>query len=92
MGAQRGRPAARTRLIGRLGLPSVSMRTAKLFQRVVIKGGMAAFVGKTGRVVNIERDGSTKMYRVRLDVPVEIAGIGKVTDDLWTAEFLGSTK
>jgi proline racemase len=48
---------------------------------------MAEFIGKTGTVIDIEGT-RPKMYRVRLDAPVEIEGIGSVTDDLWEGRFL----
>jgi hypothetical protein len=47
-----------------------------------------AFDGKTGTIQGIEMDGGTKMYRVRLDTPVNIPGIGQVTDDLWSSKYL----
>jgi hypothetical protein len=51
-----------------------------------------AFHGKTGEVVNIEYDGRIKMYRVRLDTPVQIENLGEVRDDLWLGEFLKTIK
>jgi hypothetical protein len=45
---------------------------------------MLEFVGKTGTVTGIEN----RMYRVRLDEPVNIPGIGPVKDDLWDGTFL----
>lgn len=61
----------------------------KIGQRVKVLAGMTEFVGSTGRVVdNTERDGRTTMYRVRLDVPVNVPGVGLVTDDLWAVEYL----
>jgi hypothetical protein len=57
-------------------------------RRVKIKSGMQEFVGKTGTVVGEEMDGRTRMYRVRLDEPVEIPGVGMVEDDLWAGSFL----
>lgn len=55
-------------------------------RRVRIISGMQEFVGKTGTVVCEKeyRDGRTWMHRVRLDEPVEIPGVGLVTDDLWS--------
>lgn len=52
-----------------------------------LPGQMREFAGKTGRVVGTEKCGEL-YYRVRLDDPVFINGVGKVTDDLWTARFL----
>ena len=52
-------------------------------RRVKIMGGMAEFVGKTGMA---EREGS--FWRVELDHPVEIPGIGIVTDDIWKGYYL----
>lgn len=57
-------------------------------QRVKILDGMKEFVGKTGQVVDVEKDGSTKMYRVKLDKPVEIPNVGMVDNDLWAREYL----
>jgi hypothetical protein len=45
---------------------------------------MAEFVGKIGTIV--EREGI--LLRVRLDEPVEVPGIGRVTDDLWEPRAL----
>ena len=54
-------------------------------RRVKITGGMSEFVGKFGTIVDdTERDGRTVMYRIRLDRPVEIPGVGMVQDDLWS--------
>ncbi len=49
---------------------------------------MKQFVGKIGTIVNVELDGRTKMYRVKLDKPVEIPGVGLVEDDLWAGQYL----
>lgn len=58
--------------------------------RVAIKdvpGQMPEFVGKTGRVVGTEKYGEL-FYRVQLDTPVYIEGVGRVGDDIWTARFM----
>lgn len=55
---------------------------------VKILGGMKEFVGKRGYVTGIEMDGRKRMYRVRLESPVEIPGVGAVEDDLWSRPFL----
>ena len=49
-----------------------------------------AFHGKTGRIVSVEKDGYTKMFRVVLDEPVEIHGVldYDVTSDLWAGSYL----
>jgi hypothetical protein len=52
--------------------------------RVKITGGMKEFIGKTGRV-QAKEDG---MWRVILDSPVEIPGVGRVTSDLWEGRYL----
>lgn len=58
-------------------------------QRVKILGGMTEFVGKTGTISqNHEKDGRTTMYRVRLDEPVDVPGVGQVKDDIWAGEWL----
>jgi hypothetical protein len=56
-----------------------------------LNGLHAAFEGKTGTVVNTEGT-RPKMYRVRLDEPVTIDGLGQVRDDLWSREWLRPTK
>jgi len=40
------------------------------------------FHNKTGTIISIEKDGRTNMFRVRLDSPVMLPVVGKVTDDL----------
>jgi hypothetical protein len=52
--------------------------------RVKITGGMKEFIGKTGRV-QAKEDG---LWRVILDSPVEVPGVGRVTSDLWEGRFL----
>lgn len=62
-------------------------------QSVRIVSGMAEFVGKSGTIIdNTERDGRTTMYRVRLDEPVIVPGVGQVTDDLWAGGRLKTAK
>jgi len=46
------------------------------------------FAGCTGRVVGVEHDGRTRMYRVALDRPVAVPGVGTVSDDLWSGLWL----
>lgn len=48
-------------------------------RRVMILAGMREFIGCTGTVVAKEGP----MLRVKLDKPVEIPGVGTVTDDTW---------
>lgn len=60
----------------------------KVGQRVKILEGMREFIGKTGTVLYSEQDGYTRMYRVRLDKPVMVDGVGLVEDDLWARAFL----
>lgn len=57
------------------------------------KGGVpnsvtSAFVGKRGRVIDMEKDGGTKMWRVRFDDPVQVPGVGEVEDDLFSSAYL----
>ena len=52
-------------------------------RQVKILGGMKEFVGKTGEA---QKEG--RMWRVYLDTPVTIPGIGTVRDDLWEGRFL----
>ena len=55
----------------------------------IMGGGMKEFRRKTGTVIeNDYRDGNVRMYRVRLDEPVTIVGVGEVNDDLWAGRFL----
>lgn len=42
-------------------------------------GGMKEFYGKTGTVIGAEGE----YLRIRLDFPVDIHGVGRVSDDLW---------
>lgn len=62
-------------------------RDARENQRVQIKGGMREFVGKTGTIIGKEGN----QYRVRLDSPVNIPGVGYVEDDLWDGNMLKRT-
>jgi hypothetical protein len=52
--------------------------------RIAADGGMPVFWGKTGRIISEEMG----MYRVRLDEPVEITGLGRVSSDLWESSLL----
>lgn len=47
-----------------------------------------AFNGQTGRVLYSEKVGRERFYRVKLDKPVLIDGLGPVSDDLWTRKYL----
>jgi len=67
----------------------------KAGMRVTISGGMEEFRGKRGVIINTERligDVGGLMYRVRLDEPVEIPGLGKVEDDVWAVDRLQPLK
>jgi hypothetical protein len=68
------------------------LRMKKLRQRVKILGGMKEFVGQLGTIIDYEKDGRTTMYRVRLDVPVEIPNVGEVSDDLWAGSYLRNVR
>ena len=46
---------------------------------VKILDGLPAFIGQTGVIVDKEG----KLYRVKLDQPVTVDGVGIVTSDLW---------
>ncbi len=50
------------------------------------------FEDQIGTVSEVEMDGRTKMFRVRLDSPVEVPGVGSVTSDLWSREHMKTTK
>lgn len=56
-------------------------------RRVRIVAGMAEFVGQVGEAI---REG--KMWRVYLDQPVEVPGVGRVSDDLWEGRFLKTVR
>jgi len=56
--------------------------------RVKIKTNGDPFDGSTGNLIDVEMDGMTRMYRVKLDKPVKIEGLSPVTEDLWAGEFL----
>jgi hypothetical protein len=45
---------------------------------------MSEFVGQIGQILDIE-DG---MYRVYLETPVFVPGVGEVTNDLWEGSLL----
>jgi len=51
---------------------------------VKILGGLPVFIGQTGVIVDKEG----KLYRVKLDTPVEVPDVGLVTDDLWEPKLL----
>ena len=51
---------------------------------VRILEGLAPLIGKTGVITDKEG----KLYRVKLDEPVEVDGVGIVTDDLWMPAHL----
>lgn len=50
------------------------------------------FHGKTGTIIGSEKDGSTTLYRVKLDDPADVPNVGKVEDDLWAGKFLKRIK
>lgn len=66
----------------------MSNRKKSYGARVQVLMGMTEFVGKTGTVVGWEKDGRTWLNRVKLDVPVEVPGVGVVRSDLWASEYL----
>jgi hypothetical protein len=47
----------------------------------------AAFEGQKGTIVGFEQ-GKPVMFRVKLDNPIDILGVGLVKDDLWSGEYL----
>ena len=59
---------------------------------VACPGDPSPFAGRTGRVVGYEMDGRTRLYRVWLDRPVDVPGVGLVTDDLWSGPWLRKIK
>jgi hypothetical protein len=58
---------------------------------VKITSGDLAFVGRTGCIVS-EGYEYDRLYRIRLDEPVEVPGVGKVTNDLWERKFFKVVK
>ena len=54
-------------------------QTQLIGRTVQIRGGTGEFVGRVGTVVAHEGG----MYRIRLIVPVNVAGVGEVKADLW---------
>jgi len=65
----------------------------KVGQRVQIMSGMREFVGKTGTYHgDFEKDGSTKLYRIVLDQPVMVPGVGFVGNDLWSKDHLQNVR
>jgi hypothetical protein len=75
------------RRIGRRPHPN-----SRIGRRVQIMGGKKEFVGRTGVIVDLEKHGWEKLYRVELDDPVEIPLVGLVTDDLWEGRFLKTVR
>lgn len=67
--------------------------TKQTGQRVKILSGMKEFVGQIGTIIdNTERDGRTTMYRVQLDKPIQVPGVGTVQDDLWAGTYLRNVR
>jgi hypothetical protein len=61
----------------------------KIGSRVkILGGGMREFAGKLGTVIGHEHE----YYRVRLDEPAYVEGVGEVTDDLWTGAMLKTVR
>lgn len=69
-----------------------SPRESHVGKRVMIIGGMKEFHGKTGRISHIEGEGRDRAYRVHLESPVHVAGVGKVHSDLWQGHHLVKEK
>lgn len=85
---------AHTHLVG-MGYSLFETTTHHIGKRVKIcqkQGGMKEFEGKTGSIISHEKDGHEILYRVKLDEPVHIEGVGKVRDDLWSGEHLQKIK
>ena len=63
-------------------------------QRVIIRKmpfmNPDPFAGRMGTIIDTEKYSRSEppYYRVRLDVPVEIEGVGLVRDDLWMGQCL----
>lgn len=61
-------------------------------RRVKIVSGWSLFVGQTGEAVKECRMNGTTVYRVYLDQPVMVDGVGLVKDDLWEGRHLKTVK
>lgn len=46
------------------------------------------FDGAKGSIIGVEKDGSTKMFRVKFDKPIMINDVGEVSSDLFPADWL----
>lgn len=64
----------------------------KIGQRVCVIAGMSEFVGQTGTIVDHEKSGNVTLYRVALDTPVHVPGVGDVADDLWSGPSLRNVR
>jgi hypothetical protein len=64
---------------------------ARFGQEVRIAGGMKEFLGRLGTIIG-EEGTRPRMYRVRLHEPVEVPGVGEVTDDLWQGAALKAVR
>jgi hypothetical protein len=64
---------------------------ARFGQEVRIVGGMREFIGRLGTIIG-EEGRRPRMYRVRLHEPVEVPGVGEVTDDLWQGNALKAVR
>ena len=69
------------------------MAMRKIGSRVRIIGG-EFFCGQSGTIIDTERYGRYEppYYRIRLDVPVDVPGVGRVTDDLWQGRYLATLR
>jgi hypothetical protein len=70
----------------------MSNSNSRIGKRVRITGGMSEFVGRTGVIVDLEKHGSQRLYRVELDEPLNVPHVGRVNDDLWEGEFLKTVR
>jgi hypothetical protein len=59
----------------------------RIGKHVRILGGMKEFIGMTGTIVDVEHHGW-----VKLDDPVEVPRVGRVTDDLWEGRLLKTVR
>lgn len=87
-GSYVARPKLEPKVVSLKAVKKEGLRESRMGKRVKITGGMPQFVGQTGTIVGQETDGRNKMYRVRLDNPVDIPGVGVVKDDLWQGQYL----
>lgn len=62
---------------------------------VTVTGGMPEFVGKVGRITEIDWSNGRSnpaLYRVAFSLPIVVPGVGRVWSDLWEGRFLKTVR